>query len=76
CERIFKKQMRNSSRDNMLAQHKVLINEIGKDALVNKITTVFLNKMMENLMFGIQDRSEDYCNRLKTRLNKMFEFAI
>lgn len=76
CERIFKKQMRNSSRDNMLAQHKVLINEIGKDALVNKITTVFLNKMMENLMFGAQDRSEDYCNRLKTRLNKMFEFAI
>lgn len=76
CESIFKKQMRNSSRDNMLAQHKVLINEIGKDALVNKITTVFLNKMMENLMFGAQDRSEDYCNRLKTRLNKMFEFAI
>lgn len=76
CESIFKKQMRNSSRDNMLAQHKVLINEIGKNALVNKITTVFLNKMMENLMFGAQDRSEDYCNRLKTRLNKMFEFAI
>ena len=75
-DRIFKKQLRNSSRDNMLAQHKVLINEIGKDALVNKITTVFLNKMMENLMFGAQDRSEDYCNRLKTRLNKMFEFAI
>ncbi|MCU5754399.1 hypothetical protein OBG91_14295 [Lactococcus lactis] len=27
-------------------------------------------------MFGEQDRSENYCNRLKTRLNKMFEFAI
>lgn len=76
CEAIFKKQLRNSSRDNMLAQHRVLLKAIGEDAIVNKITPVFLNSLMEKLMFGEQDRSENYCNRLKTRLNKMFEFAI
>ena len=76
CETIFKKQLRNSSRDNMLAQHRVLLKAIGEDAIVNKITPVFLNNLMEELMFGEQDRSENYCNRLKTRLNKMFEFAI
>ncbi|MCU5754398.1 hypothetical protein OBG91_14290 [Lactococcus lactis] len=41
CETIFKKQLRNSSRDNMLAQHRVLLKAIGEDAIVNKITPVF-----------------------------------
>lgn len=64
-------------KDNRVTRsnaQKVLLSKISKKQHNpdKNITSITFGK----LMFGAQDRSEDYCNRLKTRLNKMFEFAI
>lgn len=75
-ETFYVKQVKDNSRLSIKANLKILIEAVGPESIVHKITTVYLNKKIENLVFGDRDISESYAKILKTRLKAIFEYGI
>ena len=73
---VYKHQIRSSTFVSVESHLGLLKEIIGTDTIVHKITPIFLNKKIEELMFQEEGISQSYATTLKSRLNKIFEFAI
>lgn len=73
---VYKHQIRSSTLVSVESHLGLLKEIIGTDTIVHKITPIFLNKKIEELMFQEDGISQSYATTLKSRLNKIFEFAI
>ena len=70
------KQVKTNSQLSIKANLKILIEVIGEESIAHKITTVYLNKKIETLVYGDKDISENYAKVLKTRLKAIFDYGI
>ena len=70
------KQVKTNSQLSIKANLRILIEVIGKESIAHKITTVYLNKKIESLVYGNKDISESYAKVLKTRLKAIFDYGI
>ena len=75
-ESIYIKQVKTNSQLSIKANLKLIIESIEPDAISHKITTIYLNKLMETLVFGDRDISESYAKVLKIRLRAIFEYGV
>ena len=73
---VYKHQIRSSTLVSVESHLNLLKEIIGADAIVHRITPIFLNKKIEELMFKNDGISQSYATTLKSRLNKIFDFAI
>lgn len=73
---VYKHQIRSSTLVSVESHLGLLKEIIGTDTIVHKITPIFLNKKIEELMFQEDGISQSYATTLKSRLNKIFDFAI
>lgn len=70
------KQVKTNSQLSIKANLRILIEVIGGESIAHKITTVYLNKKIESLVYGDKDISESYAKVLKTRLKAIFDYGI
>lgn len=71
-----KQRIRRTTYFNHLTMAKNLRETIDNNALVTKLTPLFLTKVLENLLYGERQLSNGYVSKYKIFLHQILDYAV